>query len=166
MTDERIPPDIPGRIAVAVVWARKRRPLRMPLGILVLDQGRLELLDQEDTVQLYSPVSELAVSPDGRWRVRLQQGDDAVYVSGLAVQEARTARTRNLIDRHNARLVAPKPAALSDRQWQRTLSSRYLASMPTDVRSQKVVWQATLIALLATAGARATPPGPVGELGD
>lgn len=150
-------PGVPGRIAVGVVWARQRRPLRAPLGILVLDRGRVTLLDQESAVAFEAAPSELVVFRDGKWKVRLEANHERVYVSGLAVQEARKEATRGLIERHNAVLVAPKPPSLSDKQWRRTLTSSYWASAPTDIRTQKVVWQATLIAVLRVAGATVPP---------
>ena len=75
MTDERTPPEGSQRVALAVVWARKRRPLRAPLGILVLERGRVRLLDQESAVQFDAPLSHLSVFRDGRWKVRLEAGD-------------------------------------------------------------------------------------------
>lgn len=148
---------MPGRIAVGVVWARNRRPLRVPLGALVLEHERVTLLDQEHTAQFDAALSELVVSRDGKWRVRLEAHHGTVYVSGLAVQEARRETTREFLERHDAVLVAPRPASISEKQWRGTLTSRHWASVPTDVRSQKVVWQATLIALLDVAGATVAP---------
>lgn len=72
VSDEPIPPDPPGRIAVAVVWARKRRPLKAPLGILVLEHGRVTLLDQESAVRFDAALSELVASQDGKWKIRLE----------------------------------------------------------------------------------------------
>ncbi len=157
VTAEEIAPDVPARIAVAVVWARKRRPLRAPLGILVLAPGRVTLLDQESAVVLDAAPSELVASRDGKWRVCLTTKHDTVYVSGVAVQEARKEATRGLIERHNAVLVPPKPPSLSDKQWQSVVTSSQWASAPTDIRTQKVVWQATLISALSVAGVTVTP---------
>jgi hypothetical protein len=160
VADEPIPPEVPARIALAVVWARKRRPLRAPLGILVIEHGRVTLLDQETAVQFDATLGELVVSRDGKWKVRLEADDETVYVSGLAVQEARTPATRELIERHNAVAVAPKPPSLSDQQWRRTLTGQHWATTATDVRSQKVVWQAALIGVFELAGATLTLGDP------
>ena len=141
------------RVAVAITWSRKRRPLRAPLGILVIDSGRVSVLDRDGDRAFGAAVGDLVAAADGRQKLRLQAAEDVVYVAGLAVQEARSPATRDLIDRHRAQLVAPRPPSISEASWKRTLGASTLGGSPADVRVQKIVWQATLLAGLEMAGA-------------
>ena len=147
-----MPLELRERIVVAVVWARKPRALRFPLGFLVIEQAHVQLLDGEGAVQLDVAASELVASLEGKWKLRLQAGEETFFVSGLAVQEARKKSTRELIERHGARLVAPKPQSISDRHWNRTLTSQDHMAAPLDVRLQKIAWRAALLGLLVAAG--------------
>lgn len=140
-------------ISVAVTWAPKRRPLRAPLGILEIGPDQVRLLDGDGSVLLEIAPRDLTVSLDGKWKLCLNAADHAFYIAGLAVQEARNASTREIIERHQALVVPPKPESLSDGRWRSTVTSTTWTGALADVRVQKLAWRTALIALFRAVGA-------------
>ncbi|MGA3183390.1 MAG: hypothetical protein ABSE52_02165 [Candidatus Dormibacteria bacterium] len=155
---ERVPLE---RLALVVMWSRRRHPLGLRFGVLIIDGRSVRLSDRDGAILMDLAGPDVLVTTLGRLRLGLSSaGAKPLYVEGPYAQLTRNRRARELMEANDARVVPPRTYPMSDRAWGRLTRGTSPYAAPFNRMSQALIWRNVMLQHLWNAGARQDDSAP------
>jgi hypothetical protein len=141
--------NLPERLAVVVMWSRKRRAVFGRFAVLSFTGPIISLRDR-DGDQLFEVTGpDLRVRTPGRRKLELTPtAGPPFYIEGPYAQLARNKGARRLMEAYQAVVAPPRIVPMKDRQWASLTRSTSPHTIGFNRMTQAVIWRRVLLAFL------------------